>query len=77
MNKNELTFIDVLSIISFCVSLQNLDLNLSQNDLDKQTQELDSRLKRVVDDIHLHLQEQDKKIDLILAEVRNDNSRNI
>lgn len=77
MNKNELTFIDMLSIISFCVGLQNLDLNLSQNDLDNQTQELDSRLRRVVDDIHLHLQEQDKKIDLILAEVRNDNSRNI
>ena len=77
MNKNELTFIDMLSIISFCVGLQNLDLNLSQNDLDNQTQELDSRLRRVVDDIHLHLQEQDKKIDLILSEVRNDNSRNI
>ena len=77
MNKNELTFIDVLSIISFCVALQNLDLNLAQEDLDNQTQELDRRLRSVVDDIQKHLQRQDAKLDMILSEVRNDNSRNI
>lgn len=77
MNKNELTFIDVLSIISFCVALQNLDLNLAQEDLDNQTQELDRRLRLVVDDIQKHLQRQDAKLDMILSEVRNDNSRNI
>ena len=77
MNKNELTFIDVLSIISFCVALQNLDLNLAQEDLDNQTQELDRRLRSVVDDIQKHLQRQDAKLDMILSEVRNDNSRYI
>ena len=62
----ELTFIDLLSIISFCVGLQNLDLNLAQEDLDRQTQELDSRLRTVVDDIHGHLSVQDTKLNLIL-----------
>ena len=61
-----MTFIDLLSIISFCVGLQNLDLNLAQEDLDRQTQELDSRLRTVVDDIHGHLSVQDTKLNLIL-----------
>ena len=61
----EWTFIDVLSILSFIIGLQNLDLNLAQEDLDRQTQDFDSRLRSVVDDIHRHLQEQDEKIDEI------------
>ena len=65
-SNGELTFIDILAIVSFCVGIQNLDLNLAQEDLDNQTQELDRRLKSVVDDIHRHLQTQDIKIDKIL-----------
>lgn len=57
--------LDSIAIISFLVGLQNLDLNIAQEDLDNQTQELDRRLKTVVDDIHRHLQEQDKKINMI------------
>ena len=40
-NGGELTFIDILSIISLYIGLRNLDLNLAQEDLDKQTQDLD------------------------------------
>lgn len=64
--NGELTFLDMISIISFCVGLQNLDLNLAQEDLDKQTQELDERLHNVIDDIHRHLSVQDTKLNLIL-----------
>ena len=64
--KNEWTFIDILSVMSFCIGLQNLDLNIEQSDLDAQTQELDRRLRTVVDDIHQHLKDQDQKIDEIL-----------
>lgn len=64
--NGELTFLDIVSIISFCVGLQNLDLNLAQEDLDKQTQELDKRLHNVIDDIHRHLSVQDTKLNLIL-----------
>ena len=58
--------LDSIAVISFLVGLQNLDLNIAQEDLDNQTQELDRRLRTVVDNIHSHLQEQDRKIDLIL-----------
>lgn len=67
MSKNgELTLLDLISIVSFCVSLQNLELNLDEQDLDRQTQELDKSLKGVVDDIHNHLSVQDAKLNLIL-----------
>lgn len=62
----EWTFLDILTLMGFCIGLQNLDLNISQDDMDNQTQELDRRLREVVDDIHRHLALQDKKIDLIL-----------
>ena len=75
--NGEFTFLDIISIISFCVGLQNLDLNIAQEDLDNQTQELDRKLHEVIDDIHQHLQMQDEKIDTILKELRNGTERNI
>lgn len=71
-DNGEWTFLDIISLISFCVGLQNLDLNISQENLDNQTQELDAKLREVVDDIHNHLAEQDKKIDKILEVINND-----
>lgn len=68
-SNGEWTFLDVISLISFCVGLQNLDLNISQENLDNQTQELDTRLRNVVDDIHNHLTAQDEKIDKILGAI--------
>ena len=58
--------LDSIAVISFLVGLQNLELNITEQDITNQTQGLDRRLKLVVDDIHKHLQEQDAKIDLIL-----------
>lgn len=71
-DNGELTFLDLLSIISFCVGLQNLELNITEQDINDQTQELDKRLRMVVDDIHRHLKAQDVKIDRILEVIEND-----
>lgn len=71
-NNGEWTFIDIISLIGFCVGLQNLDLNISQENLDNQTQELDAKLREVVDDIHRHLATQDEKINRILEEIEHD-----
>ena len=65
-SDGEWTFIDIISLIGFCVGLQNLDLNISQENLDNQTQELDAKLHNVVNDIHQHLALQDEKINRIL-----------
>lgn len=68
----EWTFLDIITLIGFCVGLQNLDLNISQENLDNQTQELDAKLREVVDDIHQHLKSQDIKIDRILEVIGHD-----
>ena len=64
--RKEWDFIDILSVMSFCIGLQNLDLNIAQEDLDNQTQELDKRLRGNVEDIHRHLAVQDEKLNIIL-----------
>lgn len=65
-STRELTLLDLISIISFCVGLQNLELNITEQDINEQTQDLNKSLKAVVDDIHNHLSVQDAKLNLIL-----------
>ena len=76
-DNGEFTFLDLVSIISFCVGLQNLEINIAQEDLDNQTQELDRKLRENVNDIHEHLQIQDEKLDMILEELKNGTKGNI
>lgn len=69
-NNGQLTMLDWLSILSFAVGLQNLDLNVSQQDIQSQTQDLytqfNKQIKTVLSEIHSHLEKQDDKIDKIL-----------
>ena len=60
MNQNEqLSFIDLLSIMSFCIGLMNLEINITQEDVDAQTQ-------TILNEVHGHLEMQDKKLDNII-----------
>lgn len=73
--NGNLTFADWLNVISLAIGLENLKLNLQQEDLDRQTSELDAKLRQAVNEIQGHLQVQDKKIDLLLSlieELKND-----
>lgn len=45
--------------MSFCIGVMNLDLNVSAEDIDNQTQTL-------LNEIHSHLELQDNKLDEIL-----------
>ena len=65
--QGEFTLIDMLSILSFILGLENLDLNVAQEDLDNQTKEHDKKLREVVDNIHYHLELQDDKLIEILS----------
>ena len=68
-DNGEFTFLDIISLISFCVGLQNLELNITAQDINAQTEELDKRLRDVVDDIHNHLSVQDTKLNIILNQL--------
>lgn len=65
--------IDALSVLSFLIGLENLSLNVSQNDLQDQTQELDAKFSTqtaaALAEIHAHLQEQDEKLNRIIKEL--------
>lgn len=77
-DSGELTFLDLVSLISFCIGLQNLELNIDQNDMDAQTKDIDEKSARHINsalaEIHAHLEQQDNKIDAILMKlgVQND-----
>ena len=68
MNKRQFDIMDILNILSFCIGLQNLDENLSQDSVG-------NMLKDVVEAIHSHLAEQDKKIDMIWEVLNNDKNK--
>lgn len=69
-NSGELTFIDLISLLSFVIGAENLEMNISQTDLQKEAEKLDAamdaKFQSALSDIHNHLQEQDKKINMIL-----------
>lgn len=68
--NGELTMVDIIGLMSFAIGLENLDLNITQEDMDAQTADLDarvnSRLEKALSDIHTHLRTQDDKIDELL-----------
>lgn len=70
MNTENLTFLDILTIMGFVISLQNLELNISQDDLQKEADRLDKVLRDDVDEIHRHLEAQDEKIERILEKLK-------
>lgn len=77
-DEGEFTFMDTISLISFMIGLQNLDINVSQTDLQEETKRLDAKVDEKVqlalDEIHKHLKDQDHRLNLIIErlEERND-----
>ena len=62
----ELTMLDIMSIVSFCIGMVNLDENLSQSDKADLQNSLQEELQRVLSEVHQHLATQDDKIDRVL-----------
>ena len=59
-NQNNISQMDIISVIGLLISLKNLDLNLSQDDFQNVT-------SKIYTDIQNHLKEQDRKIDYIIS----------
>ena len=64
--NGELNFIDAVSLMSFFIGLQNLDLNVTQEDAQRLERKTTESTDRIITEIHSHLEEQDRKIDMIL-----------
>ena len=66
----EFTFMDYIDLISLIIGIQNLELNITQEDMDNQTAELDAKVDKALTEIQAHLKMQDKKIDLLLERTK-------
>ena len=67
--NGELTFLDTVGILSFLIGVQNLELNVTQEDAQNIQHRSDANAHLILDEIHNHLEEQDRKIDLIIKEL--------
>lgn len=69
--NGELTFMDMLSIMSFMIGVKNLDLNVTQEDAQKLQSELSEKTDLLLKEIHGHLERQDKLLEELIKEVRS------
>jgi len=69
--NGELTFLDLISLLSFIIGVQNLDLNVTQEDAQNLEHELTRKTDRIINEIHAHLEMQDAKIDKILQRLED------
>ncbi len=65
-DNGEWTFLDIVSLMSFCIGLQNLDMNSTQEDMQNVDHNSAMRADKILTEIHSHLEKQDSKIDMIL-----------
>lgn len=66
LKNNQLEFLDLLSIASFCIGLMNLDENITQGDMQDLQKEFATRAEYLLEEIHGHLTDQDIKLNTIL-----------
>lgn len=64
MTRDDL--LDAVSLVSFLIALENLDMNITQEDMQEVESKFNDRLEQKLQEIHSHLAEQDRKLDLIL-----------
>ena len=68
--NGEFTFLDIISLMSFFIGLQNLDVNLTQDDKQELQQDLTDKTNALLTEIHSHLADQDKKLELLIKTVK-------
>lgn len=68
-NNGQLSFVDMIGILSFMIGLENYGMNMTQNDKADLQKDLSDKADRLLKEIHQHLEEQDNKIDEILKKL--------
>ena len=64
--NRQLTWLDLLNVLSFLIGVENLESNLTQNDKADLQKSLSENAERLLTEIHTHLEKQDAKIDEIM-----------
>ena len=53
-------FLDIITLLSFVISVENLEQNLTQNDKQQLQNDLSEKADKILSEIHTHLEKQDK-----------------
>lgn len=69
-DSENLDFLDMISLLSFIIGVQNLGLNITQNDLQSSESKLNKALQKEVAEIHAHLENQDALLQDIKLELQ-------
>lgn len=62
-------FINTVNVLDFLISMKNLQENTAQTDQQNLEERVNEKIQLALKEIHNHLQEQDKKIDLIMKKL--------
>lgn len=65
-DNGEFTFLDIITLVSFYIGIMNYDENLTQSDKQEIENQLSSKIDLLLNEIHSHLEAQDRKIDFII-----------
>ena len=72
-DNNECSFLDLITLLSFVISLENLEENLSQNDKQDLQRDLSEKADKILAEIHSHLEVQDNKLNDIMEKLNEKN----
>ena len=67
--SDNLDFLDILTVLGFVVSVENLNQNLSQNDKQDLQNDLADKSDKILQEIHSHLELQDAKLEWIMEKL--------
>ena len=71
MTEGQWDFLDLITLLSFGIALQNLEENITQSDKADLQEDLSNKADMLLKEIHSHLEEQDTLLRQILEELRN------
>lgn len=64
-----LDFLDIITLLSFVLSVENLEQNLSQNDKQDLQHDLSEKAEKILKEVHTHLEKQDKLLNDIWSKL--------
>ena len=59
-------FIDTVNVLDFLISLQNLQSNTEQTNMQELEEHFNTKLEKILGEIHSHLESQDIKLQTIM-----------
>lgn len=69
-------YIDYVNLMDLAINIKNLRSNTSQEERQKLEEHVNTKLNSLLKEIHNHLKDQDRKIDLILERLGVDKDDN-